>query len=224
MNLDFLGLPIAVAEDFNLYAFFFNLLLTIIFSSSLGFLFQKYSLSFSDRRRMASTFMLLAVGIMCVISVVKVSLALSLGLVGALSIVRFRTAIKEPEELVFLFLTIVIGIAHGANQSVIGAAVFVVSAVLTVVRYYAFSKFQVSSRYSHIILTGTGESAEIMDNVETILKSRGIRSELQRLDSTEGHTELVLDILFLNPEALRDTIEAFTAQSSSVTYILGGNE
>ena len=168
--------------------------------------------------------MLLAVGIMCVISVVKVSLALSLGLVGALSIVRFRTAIKEPEELVFLFLTIVIGIAHGASQSVIGAAVFVVSAVLTVVRYYAFSKFQVSSRYSHIILTGTGESAEIMDNVETILKSRGIRSELQRLDSTEGHTELVLDILFLNPEALRDTIEAFTAQSSSVTYILGGNE
>ena len=44
-----------------------------------------------------------------VITVIKFSLALSLGLVGALSIVRFRAAIKEPEELVFLFLIISIG-------------------------------------------------------------------------------------------------------------------
>ena len=40
--------------------------------------------------------------------IVKSSLALSLGLVGALSIVRFRAAIKEPEELVYLFLIIAI--------------------------------------------------------------------------------------------------------------------
>ena len=51
-----------------------------------------------------------------VITVIKFSLALSLGLVGALSIVRFRAAIKEPEELVYLFFTIGIGLANGANQ------------------------------------------------------------------------------------------------------------
>ena len=50
-----------------------------------------------------------------VIMVVKNSLALSLGLVGALSIVRFRAAIKEPEELVYLFLIIAAGLGCGAN-------------------------------------------------------------------------------------------------------------
>ena len=52
---------------------------------------------------------------MLIIFVVKSSLALSLGLVGALSIVRFRSAIKEPEELTFLFLNIALGIGFGAN-------------------------------------------------------------------------------------------------------------
>ena len=48
--------------------------------------------------------------------IVKNSLALSLGLVGALSIVRFRAAIKEPEELVYLFLVIAAGLGCGALQ------------------------------------------------------------------------------------------------------------
>ena len=54
-----------------------------------------------------------------VITVVKSSLALSLGLVGALSIVRFRTPIKEPEELGYLFLTIAVGLGFGAGFSLI---------------------------------------------------------------------------------------------------------
>lgn len=61
--------------------------------------------------------MLIAVTTMMVISVVKSSLVLSLGLVGALSIVCFRTAIKDPEELAFIFLTIALGLGFGANQT-----------------------------------------------------------------------------------------------------------
>ena len=221
--MDFLGFQTAIAEDFSIQVFVLNLVLTIIFSSTLGLMYQKYSLSFSDRRRMASTFVLLSVAIMCVISVVKVSLALSLGLVGALSIVRFRTAIKDPEELVFLFLTIVIGIAHGANQSVIGAAVFIVSAVLTIVRYVTMSKFQVGSRYSHIILSGTASADEILSNIENIVKTKSIKSELQRVDCSKGHTEIVLDILFHDHDALKKTLEAFRSLDLSVTYIAGGS-
>ena len=63
---------------------------------------------------------------MLVISIVKSSLALSLGLVGALSIVRFRAAIKEPEELVYLFLAISIGLGFGANQGVVTTLAFVI--------------------------------------------------------------------------------------------------
>lgn len=222
--MDVLNIPGSMAEDFNAQAFAINLFLTIIFSSALGFLFQKYSLSFSDRRRMASTFVLLSVATMCVISVVKVSLALSLGLVGALSIVRFRTAIKDPEELVFLFLSIVIGIAHGANQSVIGAAVFVVSAALVLLRYVAFNRMPVRSRYSHIVLSGAVGADEIMSNVEAIMENRTVKSELRRVDSSDGHTEVILDVVLDDSAPLRETIQAFEAQGLSVTYIASGSD
>jgi len=45
--------------------------------------------------------------------------ALSLGLVGALSIIRFRAAIKEPEELAYLFFAISLGIGLGDNQRMV---------------------------------------------------------------------------------------------------------
>ena len=62
---------------------------------------------------------------MLVITIVKTSLALSLGLVGALSIVRFRAAIKEPEELSYIFIAIGIGLGFGANQAVITTLAFI---------------------------------------------------------------------------------------------------
>ena len=51
-----------------------------------------------------------------VTKVISNNIALSLGMVGALSIVRFRAAIKEPEELVFLFLIIAAGLGAGSGQ------------------------------------------------------------------------------------------------------------
>ena len=56
---------------------------------------------------------------MLIITIIQSSVALSLGLVGALSIVRFRAAIKDPEELTFLFLVIGIGLATGANKPIL---------------------------------------------------------------------------------------------------------
>ena len=82
----------------------------------------------------ARVFPLLTLVTIAVISVVKSSLSLSLGLVGALSIVRFRAAIKDPEELVYLFLCIGIGLSLGAGQPWI-AVVLVVTASLFVLLF-----------------------------------------------------------------------------------------
>ena len=71
--------------------------------------------------------------------IVKSSLALSLGLVGALSIVRFRAAIKEPEELVYLFLIIAIGLGCGANQLVITVIGILIS-LFIIVLYSGYLK------------------------------------------------------------------------------------
>jgi len=105
--------------DISLYNFGIGIFLSIF----LGFLVQqfyiKFSTTLSNRREFSKIFLILAATTTIIITIVKSSLALSLGLVGALSIVRFRAAIKEPEELVYLFLIITIGIGCGAGQFII---------------------------------------------------------------------------------------------------------
>jgi len=82
---------------------------------------------------------ILGVATCIVIMIVKSSLALSLGLVGALSIVRFRAAIKEPEELVYLFLIIAAGLGCGAGQLKI-TIVGIIFALLIIFVYSIFLK------------------------------------------------------------------------------------
>lgn len=73
--------------------------------------------SLSNRQVFARNFFLLAMTTTLIITIVQSSLALSLGLIGALSIVRFRSAIKEPEELAYIFLSISIGLGMGGQPA-----------------------------------------------------------------------------------------------------------
>jgi hypothetical protein len=107
----------------TMYALFSS----IIAASLLRKAYIIYGRSMNNREYFGNIFILLAVTTCTVIIIVKYSLALSLGLVGALSIVRFRAAIKEPEELVYLFLTIAFGLAFGASQFAVGFSLLVVA-------------------------------------------------------------------------------------------------
>ena len=82
-----------------------NFIEAIVFSAILSLLIQfvyiKFSSTLSDKFEFSKNFVILGLATTLIITIVKSSLALSLGLVGALSIVRFRAAIKEPEELVY---------------------------------------------------------------------------------------------------------------------------
>ena len=97
-------------QDFGL-----DLVIAGVLAWLLGWTYTHCGASLSNRRAFARNFVLLSMTTCLIITVVKANIALSLGLVGALSIVRFRSAIKEPEELAYLFLAIAIGLGLGAN-------------------------------------------------------------------------------------------------------------
>ena len=86
-----------------------SLLFCIILSFSLKYLYIEKSISLSINHMAANVLPMLSLIAFLVILIVKSSLALSLGLVGALSIVRFRTPIKE-QELIYLFMAIALGL------------------------------------------------------------------------------------------------------------------
>ncbi len=93
-----------------------NLAIALVLSLLLRWHYMRFGSTFSNRAEFSRIFPLVALAVVVVITVVKTSLALSLGLVGALSIIRFRTPIKEPEELAYLFFAVMIGIGLGAGQ------------------------------------------------------------------------------------------------------------
>ena len=103
-----------------------NLLLVLLFGHILGWHFVRYGQVLSNKRKLARVLVIVSATTLLIITVVKVSLALSLGLVGAMSIIRFRTPVKEPEELAYLFLGIAVGVGLGADRRWETALVFVV--------------------------------------------------------------------------------------------------
>ena len=100
-----------------------RLIIRLVAAALLGLLlaqaYIRFGQSLSNRVMFARNFIVLTVTTTLIISIVRSSVALSLGLVGALSIVRFRAAIKEPEELAFLFLAISIGLGLGAGAAAV---------------------------------------------------------------------------------------------------------
>ena len=96
-----------------------NLIIAAILALILERVFVSYSQTINNKKVFSKNFILIATTTAFIISIVKSSLALSLGLVGALSIIRFRTAIKEPEEISYLFICIGIGLGLGAGYKLI---------------------------------------------------------------------------------------------------------
>lgn len=103
------------SSSINVFEVLINVVLGMLLSQLIYVVFVSFGNTFSNRKQFGKIFLLLTVSTTLVISIIQASLALSLGLVGALSIVRFRTAIKEPEELAYAFFAITVGIGCGAN-------------------------------------------------------------------------------------------------------------
>ncbi len=159
------------------------------------FLYRQCNASVSDADSVARIFPLLTMVTIGVIAVVKSSLALSLGLVGALSIVRFRAAIKDPEELVYLFLCIGVGLALGAEQPLLAIAIVVVATLFVLGIHFTSGK----SRRQNLLLTITGDSKEYFGDpgtgVMSVVEELAGRYTLQRLDveKARGQVRIVIN-------------------------------
>ena len=130
-------------QTVGLFEFSINLLIAAILSTLLAVIYIKFGNSLSNRKIFAKNFVILCITTTFIITVVKSSLALSLGLVGALSIVRFRAAIKEPEELNYLFISIAIGLGMGAQQVMLTITSFILITLFILIQNMFFKKNKV---------------------------------------------------------------------------------
>ena len=164
-----------------------NLFLCMILVSFIGWFYKKFSRSLGGKTHVGAILPLIGLTVFMVITVVKSSLALSLGLVGALSIVRFRIPIKEPEELGYLFLTIAVGLGFGAGFSLITTIITI--AIL-----------------SYLYFVGTSRGTSKVDGEYTLL----IKLSLNKYDEvTNIIGQKVTAYKIIRTESTGDTISAY---------------
>jgi len=191
--------------EISLDTLFWNFLLCVFLSFILCWHFNVHSKKRYLRRDLGLVLPVICLTTLLVISVVKSSLALSLGLVGALSIVRFRTPIKEPEELAYIFLSIAIGLALGADQREVAALSLVI--ILTVISMIDRLKPKYSTSDANLMLNLEVSSTDATtESVLAMLQSISPETNVRRID--QNHQNLSVTALLKIKDA--DSIHQFS--------------
>ena len=124
-----------------------------------------------------------------VIMLIGSNLALSLGLVGALSIIRFRNVIKDSRDMAYLFWSITIGLGAGTyNWAVVFVASLLFAGVLVTLYFLEFGK----TRANDYVLVISGEGEKPSDGIMELVNSRSDQAGLRTLDLHDDGWELVL--------------------------------
>ena len=168
-----------------------NLAIGAALSLVLRWHFKQFGSTLSNREEFAQVFPFVLLTTVLIISIVKSSLALSLGLVGALSIVRFRTPIKEPEELAYLFIAIAMGLGLGANQTVNTVVAGLV--ILLIMALFKRQRKDLGDKNLYLSIDWNAGSDDEPDKfiaqVNAIMAKHVISSDLRRFDIRDGQLE-----------------------------------
>jgi len=166
-----------------------NFFLCVFMSFLLRGFYISRSFSLTGKNHIGSIIPILSMIVFLVILIVKSSLALSLGLVGALSIVRFRTPVKEPEELVYLFFAIAIGLGYAAGQVLVTTVI--VSLIMVMIYFWLSNRDIARTLEYNMIITWTKKDLKFNDIINSI--SDDVNSvKLIRLDHHSSNHKAVL--------------------------------
>lgn len=144
-----------------------------------GVLFQK---------AYAITIVLVCLVTTMVIMVISGNLVLSLGMVGALSIVRFRAAIKDPLDIVYIFWAVGVGIANGVAYF----SVSFIASIFIGVCLILFKKID-SRPVANLIIVNC--SIEALENVETHIRRSSKKMVLRSQTVKDNNLELVFEVM-----------------------------
>ncbi len=200
--------------EISIPAFLVNLAMAAALAYLLGRVYVRYSRAPSNRRAFAANFMLLSMTTTLIISIVKSSLALSLGLVGALSIVRFRAAIKEPEELAYLFLAIAIGLGLGADQRLITVAAFAAIVPVLMIKEAVWKVSEQPNLYLTISSHSPGRLG--LDQIVQILERHCAAVNLKRFDEDGETLEAAFEVSYENFDQVNQTRAALQAAGEGI--------
>lgn len=187
---------------------FLSLLVACVCAIIIIFIYKKTYTGVSFTKSFALAILLLAMVTSLVIRTINSNLALSLGMVGALSIVRFRTAVKDPVDTIFMFWAITAGIMSGA-----GLYTTTIIATLILGLFYFFFylyQFKTTNKYLLVVKVDKKISEEITnimkEKKKCILKTESLKGDKVEFTYEIGNKDIANDILALNGRKEVETI------------------
>ena len=183
---------LTVSEAFNLVEFCLHFFGAIVLSFLIKEHYKRYFPTLSRSQSMGNTLIATSITVFLVITVVKSSLALSLGLVGALSIVRFRTPIKEPFELAYLFLGIAVGLGFGAGQAI---PTIIVVITLLLILFFLMKNVDKNDNNLHFVYVTLDGNVNPQDFEKMLLEANQQIEHnivLRRLDYSKKNTMITM--------------------------------
>lgn len=155
-------------------------------------LVYKYSMrNVSFNRGFGITLLLVSSISSLIVLTITSNLALSLGMVGALSIVRFRTAIKDASDTAFMFWAVAVGITAGAGfylLTIIGCLFIGLVCIISVILCDRATK-------PYLLVLRT-EDAGVTEAIEDLLEDSGVRYKLSSYLENDSYVEIIYELGF----------------------------
>lgn len=130
-----------------------------------------------------------------IILTIQSNIVVSLGMVGALSIVRFRTAIKSPMDLVFLFWSISVGIICGAGYAMIAMIASLIVSIVIVL----FSMKSINGKNQLLVVNAKDYNEETLKNV---LNKNCKKYNVRAINVTSFGTNVAVEVVCINENDL----------------------
>ena len=138
-----------------------------------------------------------------IMAVISSNIALSLGMVGALSIIRFRTAVKDPKDAMFIFWSIMVGICCGVSQYIIALACTVI-----LFFFYLMSRSVKEEKRYILIIRCANES---MDKVKAVTYRYFPNSRISVQNTTSQHAEFIYELKHFNGKGTEEYLKELYA-------------
>ncbi|MGI6544974.1 MAG: DUF4956 domain-containing protein [Fastidiosipilaceae bacterium] len=183
-----------------------RMLFALIFSTAMGmyifFIYRIISKESFYSKSFNISLPIITVLTATIVVAMQANLVVSLGMVGALSIVRFRTALKDPIDLTFVFWGITIGIVSGTE--LYGLAL--IASVVVTVALFALDRLNLKEAPRLLIVNG--DEIEVESAVNEILKAKKIAYKIRSRNINQGQIDLIYEIKTDKEEILIQEIDA----------------
>lgn len=188
-------------------AFVLALIISLIVSTGLAFLYRFFYEDRATGSQVHRSFVLLGPSVTALFIAIQFSLPLSLGLLGALSIVRFRTPIKEPEEVGFIMLLVACSVVTATFQLLLLAALLVTVTVGLIVKHYFPAAIGSTRKDGTILVTLSGPKESAISSVSDTINSLVSRGKLESVSQLDGATTLNYSFCDLSSSTLDSLYE-----------------